>query len=94
MIGKTLRVIPSRSGNYALRFLFIGQLKQCIERAALLVSCSELVIFELQPDVRAGNLRQGNRPHHGRLDYRTVDTLRRSAHIGKGQKVGRALIGA
>ena len=58
VIAEPLRVVAGRGCNYAARLLLVAQVEQGVERAALLVSGSELVVLELEPDVRPRNLRQ------------------------------------
>jgi hypothetical protein len=49
MISDGLRVVSRGSSDNAARALAFVQRKQFVERAAFLIGCSELQIFELQP---------------------------------------------
>ena len=81
VIGDRLRVIAGRCRDHAARALFVGQLQQFVERAALLVGGGELQILELQPDFRADDLRQGPADQHRRADDRALRSARRAARM-------------
>ena len=74
VIGQALRMVARRCSDHAALFLFIGQLQQSVERAALFVGGGELQVFKFEPDIRASNLGQRDRMHHRRLHDRAVDT--------------------
>ena len=58
MISDRLRMVAGRCRNDAARPLFVRQLQQFVERAALLIGGGELKILELQPDFGADDLGQ------------------------------------
>jgi len=89
VVRQALRMVPRRGRNHAARALFIIEQQQSIERTALLVSSGELQVFKLQPDIRAGNFRQGDRMHHRGFDHRAINPRGGGADIVNG-KVGRA----
>ena len=81
MISDRLRMIACRCCDHAPRPLFLRKLKQFVERAALLVSCGELKIFELQPDFGADDFGERPADQHRRPDDRSIDALGRSANF-------------
>ena len=70
MIAQPLRMVPRRRRDHALVALFFRKQKDCVQRAALLLGCRKLQVFELQVNICARQLRQslavqGRRCHDG-----------------------------
>jgi hypothetical protein len=87
VIGKPLRMVAGRRRDHAALALFVGQQQERVERTALLVGGSELVVLELQPDIRTNNLAERLRIHGGGAHHRTRDPLCRGLHIFESEAV-------
>jgi hypothetical protein len=85
-----LGMIARRRCDDSLGLGVVAHLAEEIERAAFLVSRSELEIFELQIDRCPGDRRQGATDKRGGADDRSGDADMRGADIVKGEQVGRA----
>ena len=53
MIAQPLRMVPRRRRDHALVALFFRKQKDCVQRAALLIGCRKLQVFELQVNICA-----------------------------------------
>jgi hypothetical protein len=88
MIAQALGMVACRRGNHAAIARFLGHQQQRIQRAAFLIGGGELKVFELQVDIRAGQVGQRLAVQGGRRNNGVADALMRGTDIGKGQKFG------
>ena len=82
VIGKPLRMVARARRDHALGALFCRQVQQRVQRPAFLVGGGELLVLELQPDVRAGNGRQGLAVQGGCAHHGIANRIRSGADIG------------
>ena len=85
VIGEALRMIAGGRGDHAAALFGLGELQQLVQGAALFVGGRELLVLELHPHVRAGDLGQGPRPAHRGLFDVAVQPLGGGLDQFKGQ---------
>ena len=86
MVGDALGMVTGRGGNHAAALFVVGQLGQLVERAALLEGRRILAVLELDPDIRAGNRRQGARMRQLRPLDVSFEDFGGGLHVGKRHK--------
>ena len=87
--GRDGEPLPVGAGRTRSAAAFCSSLRWSSALTTLLVGGGELVVLELEPDVRPRNLRQRLRTLHRRPDHRTFDARRRGTDIVEGQEIGR-----
>jgi hypothetical protein len=73
VVGDALRVVAGAHGDDAAPALGLGQREQLVERAALLERGGELQVLELEPQLAAGERRQGAAAQARRALHRAGD---------------------
>jgi len=81
VISDGLGMIAGGRSDDSARTLFVRQLKQLVERAALFVGGGELQVLELQPDLRADDFGQGLADQHRSADDGALDARGGSADV-------------
>jgi len=101
VVGEALAVVAGRRRDHAPGALLGGQLQQLVQRAALLVGGGELQVLELDPDLGAGDLRQGPRMVAGRAFDLPLDPFgggfdlgEREGHGGSELRAAKAAFGS
>jgi hypothetical protein len=83
VIGHRLGVIARRHRDHALPRLIGTQRKHGIQRPALLEGSGELHVFEFEPDLGAGQLRQGSRQRQRRPRHVAANGVRGGPYPGE-----------
>ncbi len=88
VIGEALCVIAGRRRDDAAGTLLGVEAQELVERTALLVGGGELQVLELQPDLRAGQVRQRPAVEARRADHRAADRVARGEDVGVADRQG------